>query len=669
MGVASMTDKKESPFSQVAHFYQERFIPIIPINPAGKVPGEYSNGSWHAMPGWAHYAERCPEDRWVNRWCSWPDANIGIPMGKAARLVGVDIDAQDKAVRDAIIAILPHSPVIKVGSKPGGTRFYQYSGEPNAKFRIDPKSPPVVELLSHGAQTVIPPSIHPDTKQPYVWQTRDTLENTDPEDLPTLPADIAEQLERVLDKFRTHEQRAEMQQRHIEPSGGSDYFRTINETALANLDAWVPDLIPEAKRNGDGYRMIATWHDSKRENVSIHPAGIQDWGHGRGMTAIDLVMEVKKCDIGQSCMLLAQKLGLQDNTLEWHDEPEYKAPVTDTVLSEMPLGLVTFGELIDAPPELPEMFWGNRALFRRARMLIAGAPKVGKSRFALSLLAAASCGGKFLGQQFSQPLRCVWLQAEIRSGFLKERLEPIARTLDDSELGLMRSNLLMSGRLRLDIMNNQDMEQIIKAVEASKPDILCIDPIINFSGANENDNQEVHALLSRCDWIGETYDCAIVLLHHCGKNKDPKEPFSAVRGASAFRGWYDTGILMSGDGNTTQIDYELRNGPSPASHGIEWYEEKGGYVFAAAIEDEAMQTGSKTLDGPTMIKAQPVFDRIAASGAAGIMYAELTRDVMKLQGLSQRAAERIIKVAVESSVVEQRQDGRKTLYFLSSFGA
>jgi hypothetical protein len=301
-------------------------------------------------------------------------------------------------------------------------------------------------------------------------------------------------------------------------------------------------------------------------------------------------------------------------------------------------------------------------------MLIAGAPKVGKSRFALSMLAAASCGGKFLGQQFAKPMKCVWLQAEIRSGFLKERLEPISRTLDESELGLMRSNLLMSGRLRLDVMNNTDMEQIIKAVEVSKPDILCVDPIINFSSANENDNQEVHALLSRCDWIGETYDCAIVLLHHCGKNKDPKEPFSAVRGASAFRGWYDTGILLSGESATTQVDYELRNGPSPASHGIEWYEEKGGYVFAAAVEDESVQTGSKTIAPPTLEKAQPVFDRIAASGSGGIMYAELIRDVMKLQSISQRAAERIIKVAVDSSVVEQRQDGRKTYYFLSSFG-
>ena len=61
--------------------------------------------------------------------------------------------------------------------------------------------PPLVELLLHGTQSVVPPTIHPDTGQPYRWLTPDTLEDTPLGDLPELPADPVAHLDAELGKL------------------------------------------------------------------------------------------------------------------------------------------------------------------------------------------------------------------------------------------------------------------------------------------------------------------------------------------------------------------------------------------------------------------------------------------------------------------------------------
>ena len=75
----------------------------------------------------------------------------------------------------------------------------------------------------------------------------------------------------------------------------------INEAALRNMDAWVPELFPSAEKasSGQGYRVRST--DLGRpleEDISLHPDGIVDFGvHDMGdaregkRTPIDVVME------------------------------------------------------------------------------------------------------------------------------------------------------------------------------------------------------------------------------------------------------------------------------------------------------------------------------------------------------------------------------------------
>ena len=76
----------------------------------------------------------------------------------------------------------------------------------------------------------------------------------------------------------------------------------INEAAMKDFDAWVPELLPSAEKTADGgYRVKSASPDLNRplqEDLSIHPTGIKDWGvHDQGdlregkRSPIDVVME------------------------------------------------------------------------------------------------------------------------------------------------------------------------------------------------------------------------------------------------------------------------------------------------------------------------------------------------------------------------------------------
>jgi putative DNA primase/helicase len=83
------------------------------------------------------------------------------------------------------------------------------------------------------------------------------------------------------------------------PVPALDDFRRVNQVALALLDAWVPALLPDAKRGSQGWRVSSKALGRElQEDLSITPQGIKDWGvhdmgdaKGGGRTPIDLVVE------------------------------------------------------------------------------------------------------------------------------------------------------------------------------------------------------------------------------------------------------------------------------------------------------------------------------------------------------------------------------------------
>jgi hypothetical protein len=233
-------------------------------------------------------------------------AGIGVRCGRG--LICIDIDLEEAV--EPLLAILPPSPVQKKGRK-GISLFYRGNTEiiRSKNFRT-PERVGILDLLGEGKQTVLPPSIHPDTNEPYCWWTDETLADYRLEELPELPGDIAEQIAEVLRQFGYDPDR-ERSAMLPTPSavrtsvGERSIYRQANDDALANLDRWVPALhLYRWRRKPGGFEAVAHWRSSgtgralelRKRNLSIVRKGIEDFGTGEKFTAIDLVMRARDCD-------------------------------------------------------------------------------------------------------------------------------------------------------------------------------------------------------------------------------------------------------------------------------------------------------------------------------------------------------------------------------------
>lgn len=310
-----------SPFYETASAYREQGLSVIPCGPGTKFPGRYTaaDGWWKAHD-WQKYSDRLPTSFEMEIWDKWPDAGVCLVLGASSApagkvLVAIDIDTDEPGEVAAIRSVLPGSPLAKRGAK-GETQFYLANPcVTNTAFN-DGNKRRMLDLLAHGRQTVMPPTLHPDTGAPYHWITPDTFDDVDVADLPMLPDDIVERLAKALEPFG-YKEPPKLGARGDADLEGEKVHRALNDAALANLDSWVPDLkLYKCKRVGAGYKAVADWRPSssgrptakRATNLAIRHDGIKDCGENRGYTPLDLVMAACEADLETAFRWLQERV-------------------------------------------------------------------------------------------------------------------------------------------------------------------------------------------------------------------------------------------------------------------------------------------------------------------------------------------------------------------------
>lgn len=139
-----------------------------PLRAAGYSVIPLVSGQKYPIPKqWPRFCAVLPSEQDYMEWYNnHKGANIGVCLGRASKIIAVDFDYDEDGLHDEIKKLLPDSPVKKVGAK-GVTYFYRFNGEKTEQFSRNGKV--VFEILSQGRQTVLPPSIHPDTGKPYSY--------------------------------------------------------------------------------------------------------------------------------------------------------------------------------------------------------------------------------------------------------------------------------------------------------------------------------------------------------------------------------------------------------------------------------------------------------------------------------------------------------------------
>ena len=176
------TSKVGAMFASIAPKYWSSGLPVIPVR--GKRP---------VVQSWQQLAERMPtDDEQAYMLARFGDLNVGLPLGPQSGIVVIDIDNVDPEHVATIEQAFPSS-YRRVGKK-GCVLAFRFNGERNFQIR-DSKNDVLVEVLSTKKQVVLPPSIHPDTGQPY----RANAELLDVVgQLPGLPLDVEARLTTLL---------------------------------------------------------------------------------------------------------------------------------------------------------------------------------------------------------------------------------------------------------------------------------------------------------------------------------------------------------------------------------------------------------------------------------------------------------------------------------------
>jgi len=276
--------------------------------------------------------------------------------------------------------------------------------------------------------------------------------------------------------------------------------------------------------------------------------------------------------------------------VEKHGPPVIRLDSAAPAPDEMPV--FTLGALLDDTSPMPADIIAPRVLTPGGLLVLGGAPKVGKSDLLISWLVHMAAGVPFLGFTPPRPLRIFYLQAEIQYHYLRERMQQIS--LPRQVLAKARDNLVATPKLKmlLDTEGSVHVAQAIRRAFPGEPvDIICIDPIRNLfdggpEGGGENDNGAMMFFLKdRVEVLRDHInpDCGVVLVHHTkklSKQQVKDDPFLALSGASALRGFYTSGLILhrpDEDNAQRKLEIELRNGPALAAKLIdkvkgEWVE-------------------------------------------------------------------------------------------------
>ena len=325
------------------------------------------NGKHPVMDDWTKRATTNPEE--IAIWSSSGGYPYAQNTGLRCKLTPViDIDIMDAEVSEAIEALVREhfeeqgTIMVRIGLAPKRAILLR-TDEPFKKLWrsfipangiYDPNKPPKIEVLCDGQQCICF-GIHPDTHQHYSWHggepgqiPRDELPCVRKADVVAF-LDAAEKM--IVEQFGWQANGGNGDGVDIEPRAaggamngksaglaggttvniGDNFWRNVNDLALANLGSWVMILFPNAKfQMGTGAYRISSKALGRdlEEDLSISPNGIVDFGvHDMGderagkRTAIDIVVQHGNAATNEkdAAFWLCERMAVDPAELGWEN--------------------------------------------------------------------------------------------------------------------------------------------------------------------------------------------------------------------------------------------------------------------------------------------------------------------------------------------------------------
>jgi len=169
-------------------------VPTTPLPALTASLGDWA--LWYAAHGWpvfpchgkvaaikgGFYRATTDLQQIASWWAQWPNCNIGLPTGE--HLWALDVDERHDGLAtlhdlEQSYGALPRTVTSLTGSHDGSMHLLWAIGETmihnKAKVGIG------IDIQGPGSYIILPPSIHPGTKQPYIWEADFGPDDLDPQ--------------------------------------------------------------------------------------------------------------------------------------------------------------------------------------------------------------------------------------------------------------------------------------------------------------------------------------------------------------------------------------------------------------------------------------------------------------------------------------------------------
>jgi hypothetical protein len=233
-------------------------------------------------------------------------------------------------------------------------------------------------------------------------------------------------------------------------------------------------------------------------------------------------------------------------------------------------------EMVKIKPPRP-VFVIDKLLPEGGTMIVAAAPKVGKSGIALNAAKAIATGEDFLGVFPVRKGRAVYVQTEIPAWAMAERL----KLMGDLPEGML---IHTPGKFKLNLWeedgyqkkretgNRERVAGLIEALRAQAASLVIFDPLRHFHSLNELNVDHVAHLFEVFRAIGRAVPCGVMIVHHHRKTARSQVDYEGAEdmaGSGALFGEADSIVSIykktrrSDDSRRYKMVFDLRHAETP----------------------------------------------------------------------------------------------------------
>lgn len=222
--------------------------------------------------------------------------------------------------------------------------------------------------------------------------------------------------------------------------------------------------------------------------------------------------------------------------------------------------------------------------------IVGGEPKCYKSFLALDVAVAVASGAPCLRRfPVVQTGRVLIFAAEDSPGEVRRRIQGIARAagVDFQKLDI---HVITAAVVRLD--RPEDRHELSESVEAFRPQLLILDPLVRLHSGDENAVSDMAPLLAYLRQLQREMAVAVLVVHHSGKGRGHLRGGQALRGSSELHAWGDSNLYVRRKGASVRLSMEHRTAPAGEDVWLDLVINAG---VALAVRETPIESASETI--------------------------------------------------------------------------